>query len=382
MRIGVIIESMRYLRQCFYVCKFIRMIYFSGNPYNPFSMKRLSLLSIFILFISSQCWSFNSNDSAQVYLQKGLQAKNERRWQVAINNLQKAVAFDSTDTKVLTALGEVAMEMRQYNAAINAFEKLDRVNPDNEKAIENLAQLYSWFRNSEKVNFYAAKMEKLKIGGGKPHYLIGMAAYRDENYAVAINRLLNYLDFDPNNSEVLYSIGRSYVDLEHYDKAVSYYEKAIAVDSSNYMRIYELGMVYYSTSNNKKAIEYYELAAKKGMRQDGEFFVNLGNVYMNVGDAKKGIELFKKALEKKPYTPSIMNDLAYAYYANKDYQEAIDTWDQVMQVNKNDAKALFMIGITYQKKGDKAKGQALCDKAIELDPSLAAQKQQKGGFGM
>lgn len=373
---------MRYLKECFYVFNLIRMSYFSGNPYNPYFMKTISILTISLLFISGQCWSFNSSDSAQVYLQKGLQAKTERRWQVAINNLQKAMAFDSSNTNVLTALGEVAMEMRQYNAAINAFEKLDRVNPDNEKAIENLAQLYSWFRNSEKVNYYAAKMEKMKIGGGKPHYLIGMAAYRDENYAVAINRLLNYLDFEPNNSEVLYSVGRSYVELEHYDKAINFYEKAITADSSNFMRIYELGMVYYSISNNKKAIEYYELAAKKGMRQDGEYFVNLGNVYMNVGDAKKGIELFKKALEKKPYTPSIMNDLAYAYYYNKDYQEAIDTWDQVMQVNKNDAHALFMIGICYQKKGDKAKGQALCDKAIELDPSLAAQKQQKGGFGM
>jgi hypothetical protein len=36
-----------------------------------------------------------------------------------------------------------------------------------------------------------------------------------------------------------------------------------------------------------------------------------------------------------------------------------------------------MIGMSYQKKGDVAKGQALCDKAIQIDPSLAKNKQKK-----
>jgi hypothetical protein len=36
-----------------------------------------------------------------------------------------------------------------------------------------------------------------------------------------------------------------------------------------------------------------------------------------------------------------------------------------------------MIGLSYQKKGEKDKGIALCDKAIEMDPNLAAYKQKK-----
>jgi hypothetical protein len=36
-----------------------------------------------------------------------------------------------------------------------------------------------------------------------------------------------------------------------------------------------------------------------------------------------------------------------------------------------------MIGMCYQKKGDKSKGAQLCDQAIAMDPSLARLKQQK-----
>jgi hypothetical protein len=38
--------------------------------------------------------------------------------------------------------------------------------------------------------------------------------------------------------------------------------------------------------------------------------------------------------------------------------------------------------MAYQKKGEKEKGVALCDKAIELDPSLANLKQKKQMPGM
>ena len=41
-----------------------------------------------------------------------------------------------------------------------------------------------------------------------------------------------------------------------------------------------------------------------------------------------------------------------------------------------------MIGLCYQKKGEKAKGQQLCDKAIEMDPSLASLKQKKQMMGL
>jgi hypothetical protein len=41
-----------------------------------------------------------------------------------------------------------------------------------------------------------------------------------------------------------------------------------------------------------------------------------------------------------------------------------------------------MIGMCYQKKGEKDKGVQLCDKAIEMDPSLASLKQKKMDMGL
>ena len=69
--------------------------------------------------------------------------------------------------------------------------------------------------------------------------------------------------------------------------------------------------------------------------------------------------------------------VAEAYYFKGKYQPAIDYWDRILEHDKENASALYMIGMAYQKKGEKEKGQHLCDRAIEMDPSLASLKQKK-----
>jgi len=48
-----------------------------------------------------------------------------------------------------------------------------------------------------------------------------------------------------------------------------------------------------------------------------------------------------------------------------------------LQMDAKNAEAMYMEGMCFQKKGEKQKGQAICDKAIALDPSLQNLKQQK-----
>ena len=63
-------------------------------------------------------------------------------------------------------------------------------------------------------------------------------------------------------------------------------------------------------------------------------------------------------------------------------EEAIEYWDQLLALDKTNASALYMIGLSYQKKGEKEKGTFLCDKAIQMDPSLAKNKQKVSMPGM
>jgi len=45
-------------------------------------------------------------------------------------------------------------------------------------------------------------------------------------------------------------------------------------------------------------------------------------------------------------------------------------------------EALYQAGLCFQKMGQKDKGQAMCDQAIELDPSLAGLRQKQMSPGL
>jgi tetratricopeptide (TPR) repeat protein len=103
---------------------------------------------------------------------------------------------------------------------------------------------------------------------------------------------------------------------------------------------------------------------------------------LNVGDLDNGVTIMKEILKRKPSDLNILNMVAEGYYDKGKYQDAIDYWDKILEYDKQNASALYMIGMSFQKKGEKEKGQQLCDKAIAMDPSLGNLRQKKMMMGM
>ncbi len=171
--------------------------------------------------------------------------------------------------------------------------------------------------------------------------------------------------------------------MSNYKQSAGYFEKAIALDSSKVNWIYEAGLVFYAIPDYKKSLLYIELSGAKGYKRSNDYLENLGNAYINVKEYEKGIEVLKEVMKRKPSDQELIYQVAQAYFKAKKYQDAIDTWDIVLGLDKTNANVLYMIGLSYQKKGEKQKGQQLCDKAIEMDPSLNSLRQKQDmGMGL
>lgn len=206
--------------------------------------------------------------------------------------------------------------------------------------------------------------------------------YQEENYAEVIRLLNKAATEEPDNAQVPYLMGRAYVDMSNYKKAVTFLEKAIAMDSSKNNWIYETSLVYQSVPNYKRSLQLMLLAGEKGYKKTNDYLENLGNLYITTGENAKGIEILNEVLKKKPEDPELLFQIAQANYKIAKYDEAITFWDRVFEGDNTNAEALYMIGICYQKKGDKEKGQQICDRAIQMDPSLKSKRQQSGGGGL
>jgi tetratricopeptide (TPR) repeat protein len=74
---------------------------------------------------------------------------------------------------------------------------------------------------------------------------------------------------------------------------------------------------------------------------------------LNVGDLDAGVKILNEILIKRPSDMNLLNMIAEAYYYKGKYDLAIDYWDKILEYDKKDFSALYMIGMAYQKKGGK-----------------------------
>lgn len=208
---------------------------------------------------------------------------------------------------------------------------------------------------------------------------LGRKQYQEENYAEALKMFDKARTEEPNNADIPFLVAHVYSDMSDYKKAAFWFEKAIAMDSSRSNWIYECGLIYYAIPDYKKSLQYIELAGARGYKRTSDYLENLANAYVNTKQYAKAIDIYKEVSLKKPADQAILYQLAQACFQDRRYDDAIGYWDKILSLDKSNAESLYMIGLSYQWKGEKEKGQQLCDKAIQMDPSLASKKKTMGG---
>ena len=317
-----------------------------------------------------------NTDSADYYLQKGLQEKQAGRRMESLKHFEKAFKYDNTNKVIVSELAVAYVDLRKYVLAKDIYKKLEELGDVSAATYKQLVSLSFNLKQNDDVILYANKLKQADPSE-KISFYIGKVQYEQENYGEAIKNLTAAMKEDAQNAEAPYMMARSYADMQNYKLCIPFFQKAIELDPEKNNWIYELALIHYAIHDDKNALKYMLEASEKGYKRDNDYLENLGVAYLNAGNLEQGVAILGEILKKRPSDMNILNMVAEAYYYKGKYQQAMDYWDQILGYDKANASALYMIGMCYQKKGDKEKGQYLCDKAIDMDPSLASMKQKK-----
>jgi tetratricopeptide (TPR) repeat protein len=324
---------------------------------------------LFLLLSLSLLVSAQSKDSSRYFYLKASEEKSGRLYMQAYLDYKKSQESDPNNPDLLRQLGQTEVELRKYQEAIPVFEKLLTIVHGDTTAIVHLTRLYFFEHQWEKAISFANRSQQMQIGTHN-YYIIGKSYYELEDYGHAFSFLPSAALEEPKNAEIPYMIAHSYVDMNNYKQAIPYYQKAIALDSSKAQWMYECALVYATIYEDQSAIKYYDLAASKGYKKDNDFYENLADSYISAGKPELGLQILQDILVKKPSDPDLLNSLGFTSFKLKKYDLAIEYWNRILQYDKNNARVLYMIGMSYQKKGDNERGKAFHDQAIALDPSL------------
>lgn len=338
-------------------------------------MKKVFTLALMLMAYSAFS---NSFDSSRYFFEKGMQEKSSKRYLEASGHFNKAIKLNPTYTEAYLENGLVNKEMRRTDEAKQNFTRAYELDGNNNIAIMELMELYFSYRQYQQAIDFA---QKCKSCPDKDR-IIALSYYQLEDYAKAEKLLLNLLAKNPIDAELNYTMARNYLEMGLELRSISFYEKAVLLDKTKANWNYELGLLYLNNKKFKEAVVSINNAIEQGYTRNNDVNENLGFAYLYSGDAENGERLLNEIIARKPGNKELIMDVANALYDARFYDLSLTYCQKILEQDIKDGRALYQAGLCFQKKGQVERGMQMCDKAIELDPSLAGLKSKKLSPGM
>ena len=336
------------------------------------------------------------------------------RHEEALAELIKAEELGKDDAEVLENLGEAYSSLKQYDRSIDVYNRLLAVNKRNVRVLSRIAELYydkgdldRAYESYERITFLEPATENARIA-----YLnMGNILDDAQRFGEAVDQYKRALAINPKDDAVYYNLGIAYKHLGQPERALESWRKANELKPDNPQPLLAIADYYNENKYYENAMEEYQAILRRWPNlQDAHFnlatiyykknlmdyaresfqrvieideknefgrkaLINLGILSSKKGSEEgleKGFQNIQKALLLKPGDPEALLAMGTLYYKRKMYENAIDTYYQVLQATNDSkliAEAYSNIGnCHYEQKMYKKAVQAYT-RAIEEDPT-------------
>jgi serine/threonine protein kinase/tetratricopeptide (TPR) repeat protein len=182
--------------------------------------------------------------------------------------------------------------------------------------------------------------------------------------AEAIAILNRALELAPNSDDAYRRLGGAYAKIGRKEDAIIAYQKATEINPYYWFNFSTLGAAYFRMGKYEEALKAYRRVIE--LEPNNVFGpLNVGAVLFSQGKYEECIPAFKRALEIEP-SWLIYSNLGTAYFYLKRGQESVRAFEQAVQMNPNQERAVGNLADAYRLAGQKDKALITYDKAIAL----------------
>ncbi len=281
----------------------------------------------------------------------------------------------------------------KYPYAYIGLAEVERLRKNPDKAREYLSKAEEYGASETKVLIDAARIHTL-LGGkaslDKATLLLSKAKNKDPQNA-AIRRALgdlwnvqgilelalqNYQEaaqLEPQNPENHFRLGLAYFKAKSLKDASEAFKKVIELDPGYAPAYRELGEVFFNAQKYQQAKEYYQKYIT--LRPELPARVRYATFLYLSKDYKAAIQEIE-AVHKDTFSLTLQRLLGYSLFEDQQYEAAIKALDLYFQKQKPDkviAKDYLYYAKALDKAGRDADAITYYQKAIEKDPTLAAE---------
>jgi len=215
----------------------------------------------------------------------------------------------------------------------------------------------------------------------------GQAYLEAGEYAEAVRDLEAAVDEAPDNSDAHFLLGQAYNQSGQLSKAADEFRRVLELDPESAAAHHNLGVTFYQLEDLSSALDKFETALELDP-DDPDTHYQLGATYLTLAlsgsepSAAVDPELlqqargeFEAALALRENMPEALIGLGNIYLQQGDYDAAIQTLSQVIEVVPDSREAYYALGGAYAQSGDIDKACETYNEFLSLEPPAAWRTQ-------
>ena len=290
------------------------------------------------------------------------------------------VQFPKTIT-LWNMLGASAAQIGKLDQAVQAFEQIISLNPNQANAYFNMGNALKDQGKLEEA--IVAYNKALAI---KPDYEAAL-----NNVVVALKnlgktgekRLKKVLEtynkaqaLKAENSNSYFSRALALQEQGKLEEAIDAYNKALAIEPEYAEAYSNMGNVLKDHSKLEEAIEAYNKAL--AIKPDyAEAYSNMGVTLQEQGKLEEAIDAYNKALDIKPEYAEAYSNMGVAFKHQGKLEEAIDAYNKALAIKPDYAEAYSNMGNALAGQGKLEEAIDAYNKALAIKPDYESTRTQK-----
>lgn len=186
----------------------------------------------------------------------------------------------------------------------------------------------------------------------EPEIYFNQGKYYQENNNLneAFNLYKKSLEKDESYIPAWKAIAELYFDSKDWDKSLDYYNFLVKIDSSNHDLYSKLAEIYYFKNDFPKSFENYQKAWI--LNPIIEYEISMSNCLFSSGKINDSIELLYSIIDRNKNDIKPRYALAIIYYKLKEYNKALNTFQECLIIDSLNYDVLISMASLYQETGN------------------------------
>jgi len=290
--------------------------------------KSLLWIILILLFIN-----YVASEDYLKYYQKALSLYKKGNIVEAKKILQGAIEIYPDHSPSLKLMGEILVKENKYDDAILYYKRALLVNPKDNEARINLADVYGW----------------------------------QGNYDRAIGLYKEILEEEPENISAMLGLARTLRWAQRFEEAISVYQQILQNESENLEALSGLSKTLAFAGYYSKAIDYINKAIKLNP-DNSELLKNKAEILSWQGRYKEAENLYKASLKLNSKDPETYHNLGNLYTWSKQYKKAVEAYEKAIQLDNQNINYLLSLANTYLQWSKPAAAEKVIKKVLKIDP--------------